>query len=324
MALLIPARASATAPKIVAVLELADTGFVPRLRGELVAAGFELVVVTPSAWPPTREEIELITRQQGAIAGLSLVRAGTGVEMWVVDRITNKTVFREVITGARRDNESLAIRLVETLRATLLEVEEPHLSVDDRPRRDSVPAPPEVKALLRKPPSRFALGVGTGFEHSPGGLGSVWLVSASFVGSPSPRIGVVVDGWFAPARSKVEGPEGEASVGLFLAGAALRLSPVDPSSRLRPWLGGGAWLGLLSVAGAANAPYVGHRVQSLSVVPHLDLGLRWSLARRISVGAGVVGALGIPNLAVQFADRQVASWGRPLGLASFSIETALD
>ena len=50
------------------------------------------------------------------------------MEIWVVDRITAKTVFREVILGlydSREAPEVIAIRVVETLRATLMEDEAP-------------------------------------------------------------------------------------------------------------------------------------------------------------------------------------------------------
>ena len=55
------------------------------------------------------------------------------MEIWVVDRITAKTVFREVILGLydpREAPEVIAIRVVETLRATLMEVEHPRATVD--------------------------------------------------------------------------------------------------------------------------------------------------------------------------------------------------
>ena len=306
-------------PRIIAVLEQSNAPFLPRLRGELAAAGFDLIVVSPASWPPTRQDIERITQREGAIAGLSLIQAGGGVEIWVVDRVTNKTVFREVIEGADDSHQdSIAIRFVETLRATLMEVEQPHSS------RGDVAPPPEVHQLLKHPPSHFALSLSGGAQHSPGGLGTVGFVGLSVTGSPTPHFGLAVDGLLTPGRVKLRGPEGQASIGLFLFGASLRFCPVDPAGRLRLWLGAGGWVGVVTMTGEAVGPYLNARATTVSFIPHLDVGVRLSVTRHVSLGATTTGAISVPSVVVEFADRQVATWGRPLGFGALVIETTLD
>ena len=74
------------------------------------------------------------------------------MEIWVVDRITAKTVFREVILGLydpREAPEVIAIRVVETLRATLMEVEHPRAT-----SIDTLPAP-EIDVLANTPSESF-------------------------------------------------------------------------------------------------------------------------------------------------------------------------
>jgi hypothetical protein len=305
-------------PKIIAVLERANAGFLPRLRGELTSAGFDLVVVSPPSWPPTRQEIERIARDEGAIAGLSLVRAGTGVEMWVVDRVTSKTVFREVIAGTDDRDDSIAIRFVETLRATLIEIEQP------RSRPGELAPPPEVNVLLTRAPSRFSVSLAGGPGYSPGGVGTTGHLGLSFIGAIHPRFGLALDGFLTPARTKVRGDEGQASIGLFLVGASFRFCPVNPSGLVRLWLGAGAWVGVMTMTGEAVAPYVNTRASSTSVIPHLDVAIRFSLTRRLSLGAGLAGGISVPSVAVQFDEHQVATWGRPLGLGSIALETSID
>jgi len=315
----IPAVAASEGhPKIIAVLEHANAGFLPRLRGELRSSGFDLVVVSPPSWPPTRQEIERLTREEGAIAGISLVQAGMVVEIWVVDRVTNKTVYREVIglTDDHRD-DSIALRFVETLRATLMEVEQP------RSPAGEVAAPPEVQVLLTRTTHHFAFSVGGGAGYSAGGVGTTGHVGLSITGMLSPRIGLALDGSLTPGRAKVHGAEGEASIGLFLVGASLRFVPVAQGP-VRFLLGGGAWACVMTMSGEAVAPYVSKRATSTSVVPHMDAGILVSLTQRLSLGANLSAAISAPTIAVRFDDRQVATWGRPLWLGSLLVETKLD
>jgi hypothetical protein len=146
----------------------------------------------------------------------------------------------------------------------------------------------------------------------------------SFIGALNPRFGLALDGSLTPGRAKVRGAEGQASIGLFLMGASFRFCPVDPSGPVRLWLGGGVWVGVMTMTGEAVAPYVNTRATSTSVIPHLDVGIRFSLTRRLSLGAGVSGGISTPSVAVQFDDHQVATWGRPLWLGSLAIETTVD
>ena len=305
-------------PKIISVLEHANAGFLPRLRGELSSAGFDLVVVSPPSWPPTRQEIERLTREEGALAGISLVQAGMVVEMWVVDRVTSKTVYREVIgvTDDHRD-DSIALRFVETLRATLMEVEQPRSPVGE------VSAPPEVQVLLTRTTHHFAFGIGGGAGYSAGGIGTTGHVGLSLTGMLSPRLGLALDGSMTPGRAKVQSSEGQASIGIFLVGASFRFVPVARGP-VRLLLGGGAWACVMTMSGEAVAPYVSTRATSTSVLPHLDVGTLLSLTQRLSLGASLSAAISAPALAVRFDERQVATWGRPLWLGSLLVETTLD
>jgi hypothetical protein len=239
--------------------------------------------------------------------------------MWVVDRVTSKTVYREVLglTDDHRE-DSIALRFVETLRATLMEVEQP------RSPPGEVAAPPEVQVLLTRPASHFAFSLGGGAGYSAGGIGTTGHVGLSLVGMYSPRFGVALDGSLTPGRAKVHGTEGQASIGLFLVGASFRFVPIAPLGPARLLLGGGAWVGVMTMSGEAVAPYVNTRATSTSVLPHLDVGVLLSLTQRLGLGANVSAAISAPSVAVRFADRQVATWGRPLWLGSLVVQATLD
>jgi hypothetical protein len=122
----------------------------------------------------------------------------------------------------------------------------------------------------------------------------------------------------------LSGPEGRAQIGLSLAGAFVEASLTDPLARADVMIGGGAWLGLLSLRGGAQAPYVGSSVHVVTWLPHLDLGGRARLSRRIAVLARASGAIATPKANVRFADRNVAVWGRPFMLGAILLEVGLD
>jgi hypothetical protein len=307
--------------KILVLLEQASPAFLPRLRAELGSSGFGVAVVRPSTFPPSRSEIEQLAQQEGATAGLSLIEAGSGMEIWVVDRVSAKTVFREVILGLydpREAPEVIAIRVVETLRATLMEVEHPRASTIEPP-----PAA-EIDVITASRAGRIGLGVGGGAQFSPGGVGASGFLGLSLAWAATSRLFLAIDGSLTPGRARLRAAEGEASVQQYLAGASLGLWLNDPSSVLRVRSGLGAWASIMSLSGEAAAPYVDARAQIVTFVPHLDLGLRLSLTRRVGLDLGLSGGVSTPAASIHFAGREVASWGRPLLLGGLTLVTSLD
>ena len=66
------------------------------------------------------------------------------------------------------------------------------------------------------------------------------------------------------------------------------------------------------------------RAEFVSVIPHLDAGLRFSLTPRLGLGAGLSIGISAPAASIQFAGREVATWGRPLWLGNLMLESVLD
>ncbi len=304
------------------LLEQTKPAFLTRLRAELGSSGFGVAVATPSTFPPERPEIEQLAQQEGASVGLLLLEAGAGLEIWVIDPSTGKSTFREVILGFYQPHEApevIAIRVVETLRVTLMDVEHPHARA---PETSWHPAP-EVVLPTSARPARFTLGVGGGGADSSGGLGATGLVGMSLTWAAASPFSVSLDGALTPARTRLRGSEGDASVGLYLAGVSVGFSAA-PNAPVRFRSGAGAWLAVMNIAGQAAASYVNTQAGFVSVVPHLDLGARFSLTPRLGLGLGLSGGVSAPGVSIRFAGREVATWGRPLWLGSLVLESALD
>jgi hypothetical protein len=166
--------------------------------------------------------------------------------------------------------------------------------------------------------------LGGGGAYSSGGVGAIALLDLSFTWALSSRFSAALDGALTPARTKLRGPEGEANVAWYLAGASLRFCATNPMAPIRFHSGFGAWVAVMSLSGQASTPFVNTRAELVSVIPHIDLGLRFSLTPRLGLGLGLSGGVSAPAASIRFADRQVATWGRPLWLGSLALETPLD
>ncbi len=312
---------------IVAVVDEEWTSILPRLRAELASAGFKLVIVTPPRPEVDRRDLELLAQREGAVGALSLLRSQPGPQVWVVDPSSGRTVFRDDISGFSNDDrtDAIAVRMVETLRATMLQVESPHaVPVEPPPPPREILIPPPTAHAPWATSSRWALRVTGGAGYSVGGVGVTDHVGASFVWRTTPRLRFALDGALTPVQAKVSGPEGQASIGLYLAGLSFGYSLLDPNAAARLRSGAGLWIGVVTMKGEAQAGYLNQRATIVAAVPHADLSFEIPLSRRLAVGLGLSLGTSAPGAAVQFAGRRVATWGRPFGLGLLAVESSID
>ncbi|MFO0548299.1 MAG: hypothetical protein U0271_07935 [Polyangiaceae bacterium] len=101
-----------------------------RLTAELGALGFEVVTAPPPSDMRDPSDVvallERTSREANALAAIVVSVRGGAVEVWIRDRTTDKTVLREVVRpGDGTDEELVAVRAVELLRASLLETQSP-------------------------------------------------------------------------------------------------------------------------------------------------------------------------------------------------------
>jgi hypothetical protein len=319
------------APVVVLLTTGQDDPVAMQARAELSSLGFRVVVVNAESERPSRAELEVAARKNSAVAAIRIVPQLTGAEVWVSDRVTGKTLLREVILaeGEReRRAEVLAVRSVELLRASLLEVG------SRLPERGQVAPPRSVEQLARRdraavtepgahePPSGV-MSVGPAMVWSPGGMPALFGIALAARARVAPRVEIGGGGFVPTLPGRVCEDEGCASVTLGIVGAELEIHLASDGAALRPKLGASVGLAWMRMAGDANAPF-SERTEDLfglatSAHAGLELSLGSNLALEAELGAGLV----TPRYRMQFAGRDAASFGRPYLLGSLSLEVAL-
>jgi hypothetical protein len=296
-----------------------------RLRGELAAAGFEVSEVSATA--PADEATSFAT--------VRLQRTASGaIEVWVSDQLTAKTVVRRIGNRPRdRAPRVIAIRALELLRASLLEIESPPPAPpDDVPAAPlPPPPPPDVVAWVRaeSPPARAPAETAVTsppppfVEHVAIGAGAALLGSFDGLG---PAVLPTVDVWIAlhprlAARLTLAGPgfhgglengAGTALVRQELAKAELVWMPsVGGPAWLAPMLSVGAGPYHLHVRGTATLPFRAASDDVWAALFDAGVGLAGRMSARAAIVVDAHAIVTTPRAAVAIGGTQVASAGAP-------------
>lgn len=306
---------------IVLLLADADPGVTTaRLRAELEALGFR-VAVRSATGPPDRAAMESATKSAGAAAALRVLRSTNGVEVWVVDRVTGKTVLREIVLPGGEDHELVAVRAVELLRASLLEVDAGHAP------RGEVAVTPEVRALVADPPqepARWFLGLQGGLQVSVGGLDPSGLLALSASFRPHDYLEAELTLMAPILPSQLSAAEGTMSSVISAAALGGRAFVAHPSSVWNFY--GGPALGFvwLHLEGTAQPPYRGVSDDILSPALFLRTGAYVSASRAIRFVLDTDLAIALQRPQIRFGGREVAAWGRPAFVGAVGVEVGLD
>jgi hypothetical protein len=155
---------AASAQSVVLVRpELSDKVLVEafnRLRGELGAQRFEVILMDAPAGASTPEAIDRLAQDKGAFAAISFTRRAdtTTADVWIADRTTGKTTVRTLaLTGVRDAPSVLAVRAVDLLRESLRELESEQAPPPEVVHVDRRPVPPAVRAFVHTEPPAWRL-----------------------------------------------------------------------------------------------------------------------------------------------------------------------
>ncbi len=322
-----PSRAApAQGGTIVLVVDAPAVALATRVAAELEALGFAVRQVTEHGAPT---ELAARARAAGAFAAISIGASTRGrVEITVLDRVTGKTVRRELIGRSLSDpttRELVALRAAELLRASLMEVEAPHPARGDLPPSEAVRDVATAPETIRRKTGNLRLGAETGVLLAPG-LGAAPLLQLSFRAQLSQRLELaasVGSQLIASERREAAGRM-DALARWLSVGPLLLLLPRSEQNRVT--LGVDARLALIALSAAGFAADAEHRGRSVFVwAPAATLGidsrvrllgqLWWTLSPAVGVA--------MTELSLRSEGQDVRTWGRPWLQCATGVEVEL-
>jgi hypothetical protein len=311
-----------------------------RLRGELAAAGFQVDVADVPAGPDAQAAID----QAAAVANVEALVAILGdpgretAEIRIVDRVRGETIRRQVLVppGSERRAELLAIRTLELLRASILEVAlgttAPARAAPTTPANASVApdrtvkSPASVAAKPAREPARWRESV---FALELGGvvLGSLRGMGPAFVpliraearlggrrGRWMGRLTLAGLGTKARVASGDEAAEVAHSFGLIEV-----VLPFRAGARVQPFLSLGAGGERVTAEGRTSWLYQGAHDGLWAALVGAGAGLRVGLSGRLQLAGELHVQGAYPYAVVRFLGTTLAEEGRPTLVAGLSV-----
>jgi hypothetical protein len=224
--------------------------------------------------------------------------------VWLVDRASGRPALLESVRVAN-DAGLAALRAVELVRARLLDV----------PSAERAPTAPAT------PRERFDFDLGPGVLAGAGGVPPALVISVGARWNMNDTLGVRAFALMPTVAPHVAAPEGTASISTTIGAAALEASLLPPASEWSARVGGGVAIAWLHMEGSGTAaPYAGHADDVASLLPFASIGAGRALAPQLRIAAAAWAGAAVPQPAVRFAGREVATWGRPSGGGSLALE----
>jgi hypothetical protein len=324
IALAAPLRAHAAdgAGRRVLLVEQGRDPFLERVGAELAAIGFVLVRAD------TPDPLEVAARSASAAVAIRVLPSRQGVEVWMADATSGRSLLRQVIIDERPggpDRDLIALQTAELLRTSLLGEKPAH----EQPA--PAPAAPQPAASTGNTPREpvasdgpddadrtdTALQLGFGTLYGIGGASPSAELSASLQHFFSRSVGFGLDFALPLVQGSLDGIEGSSTISATLADAflLLRLAP-DSHTWFANAGAGGAFL-LVHYDGETEDPLHANQGSHATAAAFLrgDLGL--APTHWFQLGLRLLAGSSFERIRVQFAGNHAGNYG-PLLLAGFA------
>jgi len=315
--------------RVLIVVDASDDPFAERIKAEVSALGLEVVTVEPWRTGESVESLDAAGRANQAAAAIRMIASRKGVEVWVANQPTGRSLLRQLIVDERpgAPNEGLvALQTAELLRTTLL-------SRSEVPGTAPAPPPPnkgaaddltKIAAPPPQPPSppTISLGAAAGVLFSPSAgdpAVQFWLTVSRIIAGP---VGIALDGSLPLRAGTLRGPEGSARLSATLGGAALFARYERPDSGLYAVVAAGGAIIQLKAAGSASDPLVASSGSTTAGALYARGDAGYEAARWLRVGGRAVAGVVPSGVEVRFAGNEAAVWGRPFLAAMALVDLA--
>ena len=300
--------------------------FIERIKAEIMGVGLGVLTRPPSG--PFEED----ARAQHAIAAIRLLPARNGVEVWMADATSGRSLLRQIIIDERPegpDQGLIALQTAELLRTSLF----PKTPETHGQPQTTTPAPPLEKTATAVagrlttaapagsvPSANMGVQAGVGALLSPGGSGpamQLWLSLHRFFGR---RLGLAVDLSLPAIRATLQGPEGKAKISTLLAGLTLlaRLHTGPSEWFLNAGLGAAVVRVGIQGEGTASLTSSSSNVVTGAAYARVDGG--YAPTGWLRLGAHVTGGGAFNQLHLNFAGNDAGTWGHAFATATLFAE----
>jgi hypothetical protein len=290
--------------------------FIDRIRAEVAGLGLAVLVRNSAG------SLEDEARAEHAVAAIRVLPSLKGVEVWMADETSGRSLLRQLIVDERPggpDQGLIALQTTELLRTSLFPKQANPLAQPAEPAALPGAQPVAAAHAAATPaPSRMAeTGIQAGFGtiYSPGGAGPAmqgWLELHQFW---SPRLGLALDFSFPLGGSTVSAVEGSSRVGTYLGGIEflVRSRPQHSYYANAGIAASVAWI--VAHGQEARAPLKDASSSAVVGAAYLRASAGWSGS---FYKIGVLGLAGgtMKRIAIRFAGNDAADWGWPF-LAAF-------
>jgi len=314
-----------------------EADIVQRLRAELDALGLEVAVSRMQTATAGTDTHLAAACALGTDAAIRIAFEQRQVALWVADCRAPKVVLDE--RWARDDvaDDVAALRVVELVRATLIELRLPGVraevaAADSQPRRrpalaaaptqvaqrNGRPAPPAKQARE----ARLSAAVGPALELS---FPDVPPLPALWIGIGYHATSALkLETWFSASitTADLEQREGAANIRPLTIAAQASFAP--RTGRWSPELGLGIAAEHILVQGSASPPFEARSDPLTVALPFARAALVHRLTARLGVGAQAWCGYAIPRPVVRFVGREAAEMHRPLVAIGPLVAVSLD
>jgi len=299
--------------RVLLLVETPSDPFMARIRAEIASLNLEVVVRAPQV------SIEASARAEHAVAAIRMLPARNGVEVWMADETSGRSLIRQAIvdeTPGGPNQNLIALQTAELLRTSLF----------PRPAPEPAPPPPPPAVIVQVAPPRSSgdsgLQTGVGLLYSAGGASSAWQAWLSFHHLWTGRLGMAIAVAAPIQRSTMSAREGTADVGAIVAGPEVfvRFESEDRQRFVTTGLGA-AFVAVLAKGiptEEGSAQLVSHAATAYTALGYARVSGGWRLARWMSVGVSGLAGSTVAPVRVRFAGNDAGRWGVPvLGLGVF-------
>ena len=298
------------------VLLLADDPgdpFIGRIRAEVALLGVDVVMRAPQG------PIEANARSEHAVAAIRLLPSRRGVEVWMADETSGRSLLRQVVVDEtpRGPNQNvIALQTAELLRTGLFPRTAP-------PTSHPADAPPVIVAATPPASGESQVVSSVGLLYGGGDAGSAWQAGLAVQHFWNHRFGFAISVSAPFHRGTMSGPEGTADVGAVTVGPEALARFETGRGRLFMTTGVGVALAAVLATGhpreQASAQLMSTFSTAYTGLGYARFTLGWKLSRWLDAGLNVGAGTTIARVQVRFAGSGAGEWGMPvLGAALFA------